>query len=382
MSWRTTSVREERERLVEAYLGKRYSKSELAERFGITRPTVDLWIRRFEAEGKSGLNDRSRAPRSCPHRTGEAIEELIVETRRAHPSWGPEQLRGRLKLEHEALELPALSTVAAILKRHGLVEGHRRGRRRRVSMHRKLQTSQSNQVWSIDFKGQFRLGNRQYCYPLTMTDSFARYVLCCHGLPSVSAKGVRQQMQQVFEQYGLPAAIRSDNGQPFAGSGLWRLTRLNVWWMSLGIDVIRTRPGKPQDNGQHERMHRTLKADTTRPPSGSFSAQQRRFDLWRQEFNDERPHQGIGGQRPSHLYQPSCRAMPSEIAAPEYPGHYEVRSVRPNGAMKFKGKLVFVSEALSNQRIGLEEIAEDVWRIMYYRVLLGHLDSTTNSLAL
>jgi transposase InsO family protein len=229
-------------------------------------------------------------------------------------------------------------------------------------------------IWCIDFKGQFRLGNQQYCYPLTITDQYSRYLLECYGLESTGFAEEIRRLTRVFREYGLPEVIRSDNGSPFASTGLCGLSQLNVWWMKLGIIHDRIDPGCPQQNGQHERMHRTLKAEATRPAKPTMAQQQRCFNAWRKQFNQDRPHQGIGNARPADLYQRSARALPARLPVPEYAGHYEVRRVRSGGVIQFKGRDIFVSQVLEREQVALEEIDEGIWRVLFYQRELGRLD--------
>lgn len=378
MSWRQTNLMEERRQMINDWVSGMYTKSALAIRYGVSRPTIDLWISRFTAEGEPGLADRSHAAQSCPHRSSAEIEAIIVAIRREHPDWGPQMIRDRLHRSDPQLQLPAASTIGTMLTRADLI--HKKPRRSKASaMIRSTvpEVTASNQLWNIDFKGQHRLRNTSYIYPLTLSDTYSRYVLCCDGYPSTEASLVRQTLERVFAEYGLPQMIRSDNGSPFAGNGLWRLSRLRVWWIQLGITQLLTRPGCPQDNGQHERFHRTLKAQTVFPIAADELEQQRRYDLYLVDFNQHRPHRGLDGAAPADLYRKSDRALPSVILPPEYPGQCEVRKVQANGTIKFQGQRVFLSETLAHQLLGLELISEDIWTIRYYTTELGRLNART-----
>jgi len=361
--------------LIDDYLSGMFSKKELAERAGVSRPTIDLWIARFEALGREGLADRSSAPHNSPRRTAADVEQLILATRRKHPSWGAKKLRQYLELHRSQLELPARSTINDILDRHG--ELRKQVARRSDAPRGRTAggtATAANERWCLDFKGQFLLGNHRYCYPLTVSDEHSRYLLLCHALSSTEGAPVRRQLERLFAEHGLPERIRSDNGSPFAGIGLWGLSRLNVWWTTLGIIHQPSRRGCPQDNGRHERMHRTLKAEATRPPEQTMPRQQRRFDGFRHEYNDERPHEALDGLPPARLWQPSPRALPATIPGPEYPGHYEVRRVGGNGTIKFKNEVRFLSGALDGNDLGLEEIDDGIWSIWLYHRLLGRLE--------
>ena len=327
MPWRQTDPMTERERFVHTYESGKWSMTELCDYFTISRKTGHKWWNRYLEEGKGGLTDRGRAPGSCPHRTAAEIEALIVETRKLHPLWGGPTIVEYLSRLHQGVEFPSPSTASEILKRNGLVKPRRRRRR---SNHRGagvLDPKAANSVWTIDFKGEFRLGNGRYCYPLTVCDAFSRLILCCEGLSSVRGGPAKRRLDLAFRRYGLPEVIRSDNGAPFVGRGLYGLSQLNVWWTKLGIRHDRIRPASPQENPRHERMHRTLKEYTTLPPANTFSAQQRRFDGFVEEFNCVRPHQGIGWEVPASLYVSSERSYPKRLAQPQYAGHLEVRRV-------------------------------------------------------
>jgi putative transposase len=272
---------------------------------------------------------------------------------------------------------PAISTVADLLKRHGLV---RPRRRRRAIVHPgavPIWTSAPNDLWTADFKGQFRTRNGVYCYPLTIADQHTRYLLRVQALLSIKGAGVRPVFERAFREFGLPLAIRTDNGVPFANTGLHGLTQLSVWWLRLGIQHQRIRPASPQANGAHERMHRTLKAETTRPPAADRARQQHVFAAFRREYNHERPHAALEGDPPAARYAPSPRAYPSTLPALEYPGHYLVKRVTNAGTIRFKHKLLFLANALKQHQVGLEESGDGVWSLYLGRVLLGRIDERT-----
>ena len=364
----------ERARLVALHSDGLYSVAELAARAGVSRKTAYKWIERYRTGGADALADRSHAPRAHPDRTGLEVEAYIVEARRAHPTWGPRKLVPYLARRHPGLVLPATSTVGAILKRHGLVTPRRR---RRVATHPgsvPLTTTAPNEVWTADYKGQFKTLDGVYCYPLTVFDAHSRYVLACAGHRSVEQYGALGEFGRLFREYGLPNAIRTDNGVPFATQAICGLSRLSVWWVKLGIRHDRIEPGRPQQNGRHERVHRTLKAETARPPKRDMATQQARFDAWQAEFNDVRPHEALGGGVPASVYVPSPRPMPAKMPEPDYPAHFEARYVSRCGAFKFKRRQIFLSQALSEEWIAFEEVADGVWSLYFYDVLLGRLD--------
>ncbi|MDQ3418848.1 MAG: IS481 family transposase [Acidobacteriota bacterium] len=368
-----TNVVDERRQFVRDFASGHWSMTELCERYGVTRPTGYKWVARHRAGGDGGLVARSRAPHTCPHRTGGEVEALVVAARRQY-GWGAKKLLKVLRTRHPALAWPTRSTLNALLERHHLL---RKNRRRRKWTHpgaTALDTQQPNQVWPADFKGQFKTGDGHYCYPLTVTDHFSRALLVCRGLSSVKTTLVRPVFRALFREVGLPDAIRTDNGAPFASTGIHGLSSLNVWWMQLGIVHQRISPASPQQNGQHERMHRELKRETARPAAGTSKAQQRRFDAFRRRYNDERPHEGIGDCTPTSLWMPSTRPYPERIARPDYPSHMEVRRVSTAGTFRLHSQQPFLSQTLKGEDIGLEEVGDGIWNIVYYRTLLGKID--------
>ena len=377
MPFQTTDPPMERARLVAAHLDGLYSVTELAARFGVSRPTVYKWIERYRDGGAEALFDRSRARLTQHAQTCPEAERLIVEARRAHPTWGARKLLPYLAKRHDGVEWPSASTAATVLERHGLTKPRRKRRPPKHPGSTPLVAEAPNAVWTVDYKGQFRVGNGELCYPLTVRDAYSRFILDCRGLPSVEQYAALRQFDRLFQEYGLPDAIRSDNGTPFATQALCGLSRLNVYWIKLDIDHQRIDPGQPQQNGGHERMHKTVKAECARPPEVHMAAQQARFDAWRREFNEDRPHEALGYGVPSALYVPSPRQMPDVLPEPEYPGHYEVRYLSKDGNVRFKMKQIFVSQTLAHEHIGLEETADGVWDVYFFDRLLARLDERT-----
>ena len=367
----------ERARLVAAHLDGLYSVTELAARFGVSRPTVYKWIDRYQEGGSEALLDRSHARHEQRHRTCPEAERLLVEARRAHPSWGARKLLPYLAARHDGVRWPSASTAAAILERHGLTKPRRKRRPPRHPGSTPLVAEAPNAVWTVDYKGQFRMGDGELCYPLTVRDAYSRFILDCYGLPSVEQYAALKAFDRLFREYGLPEAIRSDNGTPFATQALCGLSRLNVYWIKLGVDHQRIDPGQPQQNGGHERMHKTVKAECARPPEADMAAQQVRFDAWRREFNEDRPHEALGYEVPASLYVPSPRQMPGVLPEPEYPGHFEVRYLSKDGNVRFKTRQIFVSQTLGHEHIGLEETADGVWDLYFFDRLLARLDERT-----
>lgn len=376
MPWEETTPMEERARFVEEFESALYSVTELCERYGISRKTGYKWLNRYGVEGEAGLRDRSRAPRTSPSRTPDWLVEPLLGLRRKHPTWGPRKLLAYLAKRAPEEAWPSASTAGAILKRHGLVQERRRWRSRApVERGRLTQATAPNQVWACDFKGQFRTADGQLCYPLTVTDSYSRYLLGVEGLVSVGEPSSWPVFERLFRSYGLPQVIRSDNGSPFAsGRSLAGLTRLSVRWLKLGIKPERIKPGHPEQNGSHERMHRDLKRETVRPPAANKAAQQARFDEFRQIRNQDRPHEALGQKTPAELYSTSPRPYPSKLIEPCYPGHFEVRYVRPAGEIKFRGRYLFLGEALRGEHVGLEEFDDGCWSLYFADFLLGRFD--------
>lgn len=374
MPWLETSPMTERQRFVEDMRRGLFSMTELCARYSISRKTGYKWSDRYEAEGRAGLVERSHAPEHCPHKIPEAVARAICEARRAHPAWGPRKLLPWLARREPTLRLPAASTAGDLLIREGLVK---KRRRRRRYLHPGVVapvTTQPNDIWTTDFKGHFRTGDGEYCYPLTVADLHSRFLLGCDALTSTKGREARPCFERLFGEYGLPAAMRSDNGVPFASTGLHGLSQLNVWWMRLGIQHQRIRPASPQENGAHERMHRTLKREATRPPAATRRRQQLAFDRFRALYNEERPHEALGDRPPASVYRPSRRALPERLPAVEYPGHYQVRFVCNAGTFRFKNHLLFIASALKQHSIGLEEVEDGIWSIYFCQVLLARLD--------
>ena len=373
MPWRTTSAVEERLRFVAAYLDGVGTMTELAAEYGISRETGYVWVRRYAAEGPAGLYDRSRRPHRVGNATAQAVIDALIEARRRHPTWGPKKL---LTYDWPLSERPARSTASAILKRAGLVDRRRRRRRPGHPGRPPAVVAAPNVLWTIDFKGQFRTGDRRWCYPLTLIDSCSRYVLACDALPSTGTIGARAVLERVFREYGLPERIRSDNGVPFAAA--WaaaRVSALSVWWVRLGIIPELIEPGRPAQNGRHERFHRTLKRETTQPPAPNARAQQRRFDAFREHFNVERPHEALGQQPPSAIYTASSRPFPRRLPALSYAADSVVHRVDESGSVRWApGTRVYVSRVLTGEDIAFRPTADGIWGVYFGPLLLGEYD--------
>ena len=374
MPWLETNPMDQRLQFISDHRLGLYSMTELCARYGISRTTGYLCLDRFEQHGRAGLAPRSRAPHSCPHRIAAELADLLCATRRKHPDWGAGKLLDYLAPRHPTVDWPAASTVNDLLARRGLVP---RRRRRRPHQHPGVvppTTHAPNDLWTADFKGQFPTQDGILCYPLTIADQHTRFLLSCHGLASTRRGGARAVFERAFHAYGLPRAIRTDNGVPFATTSLHGLSQLNVWWMRLGIVHQRIQPGRPQQNGAHERMHKTLKRRAIRPPRANAAAQQRAFHAFRREYNEERPHGALHGQTPASCYQPSARPLPARLPPQEYPGHYLVKKITTGGTFRFQRRLLFLANPLVGHHVGLEETDDGIWSIYFNTVLLAKLD--------
>jgi transposase InsO family protein len=367
----TVDIREE---IALAALEKQATVSEVAAQFGVSRPTVRLWRDRYCEEGRKGLIDRSHATRSCPHRTEPAIEDLIVAERRRW-RWGSKKLLKRLSEAYPEVEFPPRSTIDAILSRRGLVSLEKERRRcsgpRAVSA--RYEANQSGELTTIDYKGQFRLRDGRYCYPLTMMDSVSRFLLACEALPSTDFHHAWPIVERVFREHGLPKAMQSDNGPPF-GTANGRFSRMSVMLMSLGVQPVFSRPGKPQDNGRHERMHRDLKADIIRHRGRTQREQQKFFNRFQRIYNVERPHEGLGQDRPARRFRPSPRPYPQKPRQPEYAAHWEKRKVMCNGVLRWHCTDVFLSETFGGQTVAFEPIEVELWRVHFHEFTVGTFD--------
>jgi putative transposase len=373
MPWEQSLPMDQKTQFVAEYLRATISFTELCDRYGISRKTGYKWIDRYQAAGPAGLAERSRRPHSSPDQTPEPVRLAIIEARRRHPSWGAKKLLKHLRSKDSKADWPSRWTVCDILRRAGLVR--QRTRRRKPGHPGKpisLATS-PNDLWCVDFKGQFKTRDGRYCYPLTVTDRYSRYLLSCQALLSTETEGAKATFLQLFKNYGLPKAIRSDNGAPFASTALARLSQLSVWWIRLGIRPELIQPGKPQQNGQHERMHRVLKAETARPPAANLSQQQRWFDRFCDEYNRLRPHEGIDLQTPASLYRPSSHPLPAVPPPLVYPAHFETRLVSKNSGIRWRDTWVAVSTTCAGLHIGLEEIDHGLWDVYLGPVKLGRL---------
>jgi transposase InsO family protein len=348
--------------------------TELAAQYGVSRKTGYKWVAAYEADGWTGLQDQSRRPHHSPHATDADVVEALLAVRRRHPRWGPKKLLVVAQRRHRGMTWPARSTLAALLKRHGVVTPRPRRRAPSTVTGAALGVfTRPNEVWTVDYKGEFLTGDRCYCYPFTLRDAFSRYVLRCDALTTHTLAITRPRFERAFAEYGLPDRIRSDNGPPFGGPGLGRLSTLAAWWIRLGIVPERIDPGHPEQNGSHEQFHRVLKAETARPPAATAGAQQRRFTRFCAEYNHDRPHETLRQTVPAQHYRPSSRAMPRRLPPLEYPGHAEIRRVDQNGYVSWRTP-VFVSVALASQPVAFEEVDDGIWTVTFASMVLGRFD--------
>jgi putative transposase len=370
----------ERQRFVDAYMRKEDSVAELSRRFGVSRKTGYKWIARYLEDME--LTDRSRRPHTSPNAVAQGLEDFIVTARRAHPRWGPKKLREFLARANPRATFPCVGTFALIFARNGLIRPRRRRRLRTAPSTQPLgHATAPNSLWCVDFKGDFNVG-RARCYPLTIMDAYSRYLICCTALFGTCHTPVRKVFERVFKEFGLPEAIRSDNGPPFASNAPRGLSQLSAWWTLLGIRHERIAPGKPQQNGRHERMHLTLKQETAMPPQHTMRAQQRALDHFRKEYNVDRPHEALGQRVPADYYQSSTRSAPDPIWGKdfEYDTELETAKVDRLGRLRWGQSSVMISAALSNTVLALKWRSARHWDVFFGPLLVGALEhSRSNS---
>jgi len=379
MPWKERSIVEERMRFV-LRIKDGESMASLCREFGISRVTGYKIYERYEECGLEGLTDRARRPYRYANQLPPQVEAMIVAARHERPTWGARKIRERLlrKLPSE-VKVPACSTIHTIMDRHGLVTRPKRSRTK--SEGTPLSEGQKpNALWCTDYKGEFMLGDKRYCYPLTVTDHAARYILLCEAMESVKEQPAFTAFERLFKERGLPDAIRSDNGVPFASpNGLFNLSKLSVWWLRLGITIERIQPGHPTQNGRHERMHRTLKAEATRPAGSNFLQQQAKFDRFIDEFNNERPHEALNMKCPAEVYQPATRHYRG-LEEPQYPFHDKTIIVTNCGRLCIYRKKINLSTSLTGQAVGIKEVDEGIWLVSFMSYDLGYIDLEEKSL--
>ena len=374
MPWKESSAVDQRRAFIVAVEGGTDSLAELCRQYEISRQTGYKWLKRFEEDGEGGLEELSRAPHRQARQMAEKIAEEIVGARRKHPRWGPRKLKAYLQRKAPARVWPAASSVGALLKREGLVV-ERRKRLRTPSYSEPLRHADGpNRVWCADFKGWFLCGDGRRCDPLTCTDAFSRYLLRSRAVAKTDGPHVKSVFEAMFREYGLPESIRTDNGSPFASRAPGGLSRLSMWWLRLGIGHERIEPGCPQQNGRHERMHKTLKQETASPPAANLRRQQEAFIAFEKEYNYERPHEALENRTPAELYEPSRRPYPSKLPELEYPGGVLLRRISQQGSLKWKCERTFISAVLARERVGLLEVDEAYFEVYYGPLLIGWFD--------
>ena len=380
MPWIQTEPEMERRKFVEAALRRDDPMAEVCKRFGISRKTGYKMLKRHAELGLPGLRDASRAPKSHPNQTPPEQEAAILRVRKAHPTWGSKKILWKLDRERPGDDLPARSTVDAILHRAGLVQPRGKRPRRQPTSPPCIEALAPNDVWSMDYKGWFRVGDGTRCDPLTINDVHSRASLVCQAMVQPKSHDVRRRLEEAFGAFGLPKYMLSDGGPPFGSSGLGRLSRLGVWLVRLGVTPVLIEPGRPDQNGRHERFHETLKAETASPPRSSIRAQQQAFDCFQETYNHERPHEALGMKPPGEVYELSSRPLPSSLPEHRYGDALEQRSVRPDGSIKWDGGMVFVGEAFAGEQIGLQAFEDGLWHVQLGPLRLGILHARSRTI--
>jgi len=380
MPWIKMGPMEQKIKLMIDWKTNRFSKTDLSLKYGISRKTVHKWLSRYAQHGIDGLKEYLRAPKHCPHRTPESIVNLIIQEKLKNRKRGPKKIRAQLQRQYSNVHWPTSSTIAYWLKKQGLIE--KRKKRQHVPPYTQpfSDCDSPNAVWSVDYKGQFYMKDSHVCYPLTVSDNYSRYLLRCYGIEGPRYELTRDVLISAFREYGLPEAIRCDNGTPFAGRCVGGLSRLSIWWIRLGIMPERIDKGCPEQNGRHERMHRTLKNEALSPVAGHLKEQRERFEIFRLDYNNNRPHEALNQQPPSSFYHKSNRPYVENPSLPEYDLGCIIRSVRQKGDIKFKGNKYYLTQLLAGQPVGLKEAADGQWRIYYSFYPIATLDLRKNKI--
>jgi transposase InsO family protein len=372
---------DQRKEFIDEWLKDERTFTDLCRRFGIARKTGYLCVERFQQEGRAGLEARSRAPHHSPHAIPESTAAALIAERRKRPTWGARKLRLRLQREKPAVTWPAASTIGELLQREGLIQARARRRKTPPYTQPLAHAEAPNQVWCADFKGWFCCGDGVRCDPFTITDAHSRFLLCCRATDKADGPHVQAVMEAVFRRHGLPEAIRTDNGSPFASRAPGGLSRLSMWWRQLGIRHERIEPGRPDQNGRHERMHRTLKQETAHPPAANRARQQQSFTAFERMYNGERPHEALGGQRPADVYTESTRVFPERLPELMYPSGVHLRRISQQGSLKWRTERTFLSEVLARQTVGLLETEEEFFEVYYGPLLIGWFDGRSHVFA-
>ena len=375
MPWTETCIMEERVKFTMEVLDGTYSMAELCNYYGISRKSGYKWLARYQQGGIESLRDRSRAPHAHPNEISSQVKQAILAVKSRFSKWGAPKIRVRLKREYPNWgSYPAVSTIGLFLSKQGLTSSRKRRRKATPTESPLTNGMCANHVWCADFKGHFKTGDGNRCNPLTITDHASRYLLCCRHLDRMSYKLTKMRFERVFREFGIPQVIRTDNGTPFASRGLGGLARLSYWWIRLGIYPERIKPGHPEQNGRHERMHKTLKNHTAKPPAKTLSKQQLRFNEFCCEYNEYRPHEALQMSTPSDRYSCSAKEFPLRLPQVHYPDHMLVKYVRLHGDINYKGRRLFTTESLRGEYVGIEQVDEDTSMLWYCNYLLGRID--------
>jgi putative transposase len=374
MPWKETCPMDQKIQLLSDWSKQEYTITELSQTYNVSRKTIYKWVERYQNKGPEGLNESSRAPLNHPNETGPEIVSKLIDTKLEHKHWGPKKIVARLEKQFPEQVWPAPSTAGHILKKEGLVDNRHYRRHTPPYTEPFRQCERPNDVWSMDYKGQFRMGDGRLCYPFTVTDNFSRFLITCQGLHHPSYENTKPWLEKAFQEYGLPVAMRNDNGAPFATVGLGGISLLSVWLIKLWIHPERIKAGHPEQNGRHERMHRTLKQETAAPPKMDMEQQQMSFDEFQSEYNTKRPHEALEIEVPASVYVHSRRMLPNKLPAVEYPSSFTIRQVKQNGCIKWKGAEIYISQALTREPVGLRQIGESIWEVRFSFHTLGILD--------
>ena len=380
MPWKTVDTMDLKIRLIADWQTKQFNITDLSQRYGLSRPVVYKWLCRYQDQGVDGLKEQSRAPHHSPYQTDDSIIGLIIKEKLRNRKRGPKKVHAQLKERYPDIDIPAPSTIGHWLKKHGLVRARKRRLRVAPYTDHFIACRSPNDTWSADYKGQFYTRNGRVCYPLTISDNYSRYLFKCVGLPGARYEETRAVFESAFREYGLPEAIRTDNGTPFAGTGIGGLSRLMIWFIKLGIIHERIKKGRPQQNSRHERMHRTLKDDTLDPVASNMKEQQRKFDEFVFDYNNHRPHESLGQKPPARYYQKSTKPYVEKPPEPEYDPSCIVRRVHTGGEIKLHGKTFYLTELLYGQPVGLKEVDNDFMAIYYGFYPLGYIDLKKNKI--
>ena len=376
MSWKESSALEEKKKFVAAWNRQQETVTELCRQFEISRTTAYKYRARFEESGEAGLQELSRAPHHHPHAVSEETIGRILEVRQQHPRWGPRKIVASLERKWPKMHWPATSTIGDVLQREGLVIPRRKRVRVPAYSAPLAHAEVPNRVWCADFKGWFLCGDGSRCDPLTCSDAMSRFLLRCRAVPKTDGAEVRAKFEAMFREYGLPDAIRTDNGPPFASKAPGGLTRLSMWWLRLGIQHERIAPGCPQQNGRHERLHLTLKQETASPPRATLRQQQKAFLEFERMYNQERPHEALDNRTPAEVYVNSERPYQARLPELEYPAGAQLRWVSQQGSVKWKSQRTFLSEVFAREAVGLIEVDQDYFQVYYGPLLVGWLDGS------